>query len=531
MDTDLIVEVIKSNTEEINYHQNCALRLQPSSKEFCYEIKSILYPSRLLIESIFCLKTGIQDYFCPSGKKHRQFEKNQQKEANKLSWLIGFRDRLNETISHSKLIAESPLICFVNLIDEYSRLIDYLKSEFGFVLLDKFSFLASKTFSEDQVKYFEWVFKAQENLKQDQRSSEFYYVLSRRLIFYEGKKLYEYSLAHESNVSNKFNSLLAYSSKKINRFYRLDVEIIPGYYDFKGNNVRFNFISSANVKFLNRSLQLMADIVDCKLPHGTRFYESHSYFKLMKYLSDNDVSINFIFLYSQEQLKLFFSNVLNEAEEFDAFGCLLFQLWRYVNSNESHWKNVVKYLASSFSKDIIEKCLYNDGFNREIISTKCYRFEKFPFLGHLPNHLSVPIYLETAFGKPRTEIRIFKYVEQESKNEGNIFVDVENILNHFEIDEGDLEGLIGCFNEYCGEENSQWHLSFDESKKHVYIKEIYENELEIFKKLVKPTPNNVDEKLNIDDLDLKKLSNFKQNFLTNELMLGNNYAIYGRQFQ
>lgn len=527
MNCEETLGILANKIEEINYHQNLALSPQQSSKEFCFDIDAILFLSRSLIECIFCFKTEISDYFELVGKSRRQFDNSKQRTINRLMWLIEFRSRLNETISHAKLTGESVLACFVNLIDEYSMLIDYIKKEFGFVLLDRFALLASKAFPEDQIRYFEWVFKAKENLDKNQKCNEFYYVLSRRPIFFDGKKIYEYSLAHESNVSNKINSILAYSSKKINQYYRLDIEIVPGYYNFQGTNVRFNFIKSANVKILNYSLQLIAEIINSDVSFKTRFYESQSYRYLMSYFSEYDTCIIPILSFSDKQIVSFLNNLSGKTGELDQFGIFLYQLWRYLNTKENPWKNVVRYLACSFNKDIIEKCLFTDDSLHRCVSTGCLLFEQFPFLACPPKHRTVSLYLESAFGSPEIGIKIFKYVEKESKDEGNIFVDVENLIERFEIDRDELESILENFNNYCGDDHPQWHLSLDKSKKYIYIKNIYENEIKIFKILTKSKTLQVEKTINFAEPALNNLSTFKQDFLSNKFKLGNNYVIFG----
>lgn len=289
------------------------------------------------------------------------------------------------------------IICFRNFVingEQYDRVMfkyyDYLweikkfvSEKFSTNILLNLNDYPKDIDSIDQEYYNQIAQKIEENNMQSAWYSNIYYIEKKNIFYINNKKYYEITLQLAGINGNKFNRITVYSTMDIYTNYSVQI----GY-----NEVPINLFGSiCNVKILTKwrvsiesyCINTVINALCYPIVRKNISRNYNEYNALMDYLTKTGISLldllkldDKIFLPEMEKIySTSKTEILKES---------LFMIRKkYIKESKGTYKYTARYLLLTMRREIIDKTIHY-WHGRKRISSRCYTFEKNPYISNLP---------------------------------------------------------------------------------------------------------------------------------------------------
>lgn len=363
-----------------------------------------------------------------------------------------------------------------------------LKSSYGIQVLtnlEKFPLNINKLDRE----YYELVAKAVENLHIKHylpESARFY--IHRKHPFYIGeKRYYEITLQLAGIYATKFNRITVYTKKDISTNYSIQIAYTDTFIKLWGIEAKIKVVTDWKVSIDPVCLNKLGKILLHKTAISSKYRE---YTSLMSFLTRS--GMNLLDLIDLEEIE--FEQLLDSIytnTNTKLFKEILLELRKeYSASSTREGRNVIRYLLLNLREETIEKVIAKKYETRRLgnnlcISSRCYPFEKNPFISNLSNSKSNEKNIRKDIMRigNRKDLDIaFPYlkIRDETILTGEIYFEKDTIVSEKEIRK---------FNDSVDDWERRQGYCLKQDQKYVYIDFYEQTTLAILKKLLMMSRN------------------------------------------
>lgn len=254
-----------------------------------------------------------------------------------------------------------------------------------------------------------------------------FYVYSEKEFYVNKKKYYEIVLLNANDYSSKFDRIVVFSNKYILPNYAIKASFIDSTINIFEKNVRIKIVNMWEVSI--RGCEIAKFLYLTGKTKSKTYNNTSEYYGLMKFLTDNQCTINDLINLNNSDFEQIKSEIVGEGKNTLIMDSLTYA--RDIILNNRSWSNTLSYLIYKMNNVILRRVL-SDDLNRGLyILTKCYPFELMPFVTSLPKHNpSVYDLLESIDLSGREYELLVHQLLRKSANDNTLY---------FELEEADKE--------------------------------------------------------------------------------------------
>lgn len=290
-------------------------------------------------------------------------------------------------------------------------------------------------------EYYKWIAAAihSADLRPRALCTSRYYVQKKVPFFVENERYYEVVLQLANVYATKYNRITVYTKQNISTNYSVQVAYTDAAINLWGIESKIKIITNWKVSIDPRCLNKLGKVlkIDTRLSSNYGEYDA-----LMNFLTETGISL--LDLIDLQELS--FSALLNsiyKKTKTSLFKEVLLML-RNNFSKESRTKgrNVIRYLLLELKERTLDEVLVNKFHSKPLcgnlnLSTKCYPFEKNPYISNLAGKKTSNDNLAkmaNAVGNGRLAIiRPYMLLKHAIENTGEIYFDANTIATASEI--------------------------------------------------------------------------------------------------
>ncbi len=317
----------------------------------------------------------------------------------------------------------------------------FLREQFNMDVLENLEKFPLHMDDQVEQKYYETIAEAIDNvlIGEDHFHHSRYYVQKNTPFFVGKERYYEVTFQLAGVYSTKYNRITAYTKENISTNYSVKISYEEASIDLWGINSKIKIITRWKVSIDPACLNKMAKV----LCNTTRINSNYGeYNSLMSFLTKTGMDLLELIDLQKIQFYDIINEIYNDANTSFFKDILLHLKERYSATSRSVGKNTIRYLLINLREETLDGVLLNqfatkrlyDGLN---LSTKCFPFEKNPFISNLAGSRSVEN------GNIKNIIRVTGYDKMEAmrpyltiksciKQSGEIYFD-ENLLESKDI--------------------------------------------------------------------------------------------------
>ena len=318
---------------------------------------------------------------------------------------------------------------------------EFLNKEYGMSILHNLEKFPLNTDKLDE-EYYELVANAVKTVKmahQKLAGSRFYII--RKVPFFMGKdRYYEVTLQLAGLYATKYNRITAYTKENITTNYSIQIAYAETSINLWEVESKVKVITNWKVSIEPASMNKLAKILGVHTQISSQYGE---YSALMTFLTESGISL----LDLIDLKEVSFSKIIDSiytGTSTSYFKEILFTLKSlYSKKSDKFGKNTVRYLLINMREETLVNVLPWFGARRTLspdlhLSTKCYPFEKNPFVSNLfkSNTSNENNYrnIVDIVGKSELDIvRPYLKIQNQIKKTGEIFFDINSIASEEEI--------------------------------------------------------------------------------------------------
>lgn len=319
---------------------------------------------------------------------------------------------------------------------------DYLQKEYGmFVLknLEKFPLNMDKLDEE----YYELVAKAVNSVNispQKLCGSRFY--ITKKTPFFVGKeRFYEVTLQLAGIYATKYNRITAYTKENITTNYSVQIAYVETSINLWGVESPIKVITNWGVSIDATVLNKLAKILRIRTQISSQYRE---YGALMSFLTKSGINLLDLIDLKEVSFLRIVDSIYNGVSTSYFKDVLVRINSLYSKGSDEFGKNTLRYLLINLREETLENVLPWSGARRTLspslhLSTKCYPFEKNPFVSNLfgsntSNENNFRNIVDVV-GKNDLEIvRPYLKIQNQIKQTGEIYFDIATIATEDEIE-------------------------------------------------------------------------------------------------
>ena len=318
---------------------------------------------------------------------------------------------------------------------------DFLYKEYGMSVLhnlEKFPLHTDKT----DTKYYEQIsdiIKSVRIIPQKLSGSKFYVV--KKVPFFVGKeRYYEVTLQLAGVYATKYNRITAYTKENITTNYSVQIAYINAKLNLWGVDSTIKIITNWGVAIEPSSLNKLAKILYIRTTISSNYIEYNS---LMKFLTETGISLLDLIYLKEVSFSKILDSIYCDANT-SYFKEVLIKLREsYSKDSLEFGRNTVRYLLINLREETIEKVQPWTGARKMLspnlrLSTKCYPFEKNPFISNLfgsntsgeNNFRNV---LDVTGSTNLETVRPYLKIQNQINQTGEIFFELSSIASEEQI--------------------------------------------------------------------------------------------------
>lgn len=316
----------------------------------------------------------------------------------------------------------------------------FLREYYGMSVLHNLEKFPIKTDELDK-EYYELVAAAVESVDLNPfavRDSRFY--VQKKVPFFVGtERYYEVVLQLAGVYATKYNRITVYTKENISTNYSVQIAYVDATINLWEIESEIKVVTNWKVSIEPRCLNILGTILKIPIRLNSRYGE---YIELMNFLTRTGVNfLDLIDLQEVDFLELIDSvySKTNTSVFRDVF---LMLKNKFSKTSKESGRNVIRYLLLDLREETLEKVLPNQ-FNSKLkseslyISSKCYPFEKNPYISNLVGRKTSEgnlTKIANAVGSDKIEtVRPYLLLKKAIKRTGEIYFDANSIANEKEI--------------------------------------------------------------------------------------------------
>lgn len=317
---------------------------------------------------------------------------------------------------------------------------DFLYKEYGMSVLNNLEKFPLNTDKLDD-GYYELVADAirATNLVPRKLSGSRFYIIKKTPFFVGRERYYEITLQLAGIYATKYNRITAYTKENITTNYSIQIAYTDAEIELWGVKSKIKVISNWGVSVEPTCLNKLAKIVHIHTAISANYNE---YIALMGFLTQSGISL----LELIDLKEVSFSNILESiysTTNTSYFKDVLMKLkTQYSNASDTFGRNTVRYLLINLREETLTKVLpWSPKYVLSTdlyLSTKCYPFEKNPFVSNLfgsntSNENNFSNIVDVAGNKKLDIVKPYLKIQNQIKKTGEIFFDIESIATEEDI--------------------------------------------------------------------------------------------------
>lgn len=352
-----------------------------------------------------------------------------------------------------------------------------------------------------------------------------YYIEKVKPFYVEGKIYYEITLSSATDKFNKFDRIIAYTKYDIMPNYAITIAYTEKEIELFSSKTSIKIISNWRIAIRSCEINNMAKIFGVNDIVKSNMNE---YNNVMTYMTYNNITLLDLVLMSKENF-LIEKNKINLSSTSYIFNLL--NKCREIVNNNYVGCNIIRYLLYTMRNINIKKQL-NKNYPLDYISglclkSRCYPFEKLPFIMSLAEHTPSgdELFASLEFSNCDDQL-LARHILNNIEQKGILYTPVEELADY-----GNIDILIKCFNNKLHE--SQRNLKIVREDNNVFMEGYERSTLDIINKinnLVEIGLNGYHEKYEFwknFECDIKDISDEKEEILRNLYTNSSVALIYG----
>lgn len=316
----------------------------------------------------------------------------------------------------------------------------FLQDNYGMYVLNNLEKFPIKIDELDK-KYYELVAAAFNSVDISPRAvcMSRFYVQKKTPFFVGTERYYEVVLQLASVYATKYNRVTVYTKENISTNYSIQIAYVDAAINLWEIESKIKIITNWKVSIEPRCLNKLGKILKVQTKLNSKYGE---YDALMSFLSKT--GINFVDLIDLQEFDFFtIINHIYMNTNTSAFKDVLLILRnKFSKTSKECGRNVIRYLLLNLREETLDNVLPNK-FNKKLLcenlwlSTKCFPFEKNPYISNLTGGKTSEgnlIKIANAVGRDKFEIvRPYLSLKNAIKRTGEIYFDVNIIASEDEI--------------------------------------------------------------------------------------------------
>ena len=278
------------------------------------------------------------------------------------------------------------------------------------------------------------------NVSSSELKNSQYFIYKKTCFYVNSKRYYEITLQLASPYASKYNRITVYSKENISTNYSIRIAYQESSINLWGVDSKIKYITSWKVAISPRSLNGLARVLRKSLSINSKHIE---YDSLMTFLTKT--GINFLDLIDLKEIQ--FTAVINEiykSTQTSYFKDILLYLKKNCSKEiKKEGNTVIRYLLFHLREQDFEKVEINQFSNKlrsdYDLSSKCYPFDKHPFLFNLTESSTskdsyLPHIINVSGDEELKSMRPAILIKQKIKQTGEIYFNKDLIPNPHEIE-------------------------------------------------------------------------------------------------
>ena len=269
--------------------------------------------------------------------------------------------------------------------------------------------------------------------------SRFYII--KKVPFFVGKdRYYEVTLQLAGVYATKYNRITAYTKENLTTNYSIQIAYIESAINLWGVETKIKVITNWGVSIEPSSLNKLAKILKFRTQISAQYGE---YSALMEFLTRS--GINFLDLIDLKEVS--FSRIIDliyNRLNTSYFKDVLIKLkLLYSKDSDEFGRNTIRYLLINLREETLDNVLPWSGARKTLspnlyLSTKCYPFEKNPFVSNLfgsntSNENNFRNILDVVGKSDLDIVRPYLKIQNQINQTGEIFFDITSIASEEDI--------------------------------------------------------------------------------------------------
>ncbi|MBQ3523299.1 MAG: AAA family ATPase [Clostridia bacterium] len=319
---------------------------------------------------------------------------------------------------------------------------DFLNKEYEISILHNLEKIPLNTDKLDD-KYYELIANAINSVNiTPQNLSGSRFNIIKKVPFFVGKeRYYEITLQLAGVYATKYNRITAYTKENLTTNYSVQIAYIETEINLWGIDSKIKVITNWSVSIEPASLNKLAKILKIQTRISANYNE---YSALMAFLTQSGISLLDLIDLKEVSFYKIIDLIYNGLSKSHFKDVLLVLQSLYSKGSTEFGRNTVRYLLINLREETLENVLPWHGAKKTLtpnlyLSTKCYPFEKNPFISNLfgsntSNENNFSNIINAVEESDLNIVRPYLKIQNKINRTGEIFFDITTIASQEEID-------------------------------------------------------------------------------------------------
>lgn len=466
-----LVEMVQHAVSHID---SCISRIKGNAEERMEQATNIANQTRQLVEHCSCLvyakHTGDSFDYDGGDRIYDFFHAKARSYIKSLSaywYLVQAHDLYQGANAHSSNTDDENLRIVLHQFESLIHIKHLLKNEFDMDVLknlDRFPLDLDDTF----VSYYKSILNALDAISADAPlDSDYYYIQSQRLIYLEGRCLYEITVYPVMSQRAPTNRIIVFSQERLLPYYAVQLKLAYSSFVLSGQRIQMRFVRDWEVSIRPCELDGFASLMRMAVTNNRKHL---GYVELMGFLKSSYWTIPDIVRLPDDEFEVVMDQIF-EGNRKKTVCAILLKL-RDLYKRKVRGANVLLYLSTTMNDELIDNQKpkhglhgENDDIGGELrMSTRTLTFDGRPLSACLIQHTPVLSCLARCFDMVGREGELLsRNLDQFSNETGRIYENVAD-FSHPDL----MPSIIQKYNKIVEFAKKECGIGLDND--HVFLK-------------------------------------------------------------
>lgn len=316
----------------------------------------------------------------------------------------------------------------------------FLKKDFNIDVLHNLEKFPRKADKLDE-EYYDLVASAIEShpLTNQGLSGSRFYIVKTTPFFVGKERYYEITLQLAGTYATKYNRITAYTKENISSDYSVQIGYLEVPISLWGMETKVKVITNWFVSIDPTCINKLGKILNLGTHINSRYNE---YAALMDFLTKSGINLVEFIDFEEERFSQIINTIFTNYRTTYVRDLLLTLNKQFSKNAETIGKNVVRYLLLSLREETLLNVMYKEGLSTRMagglyLSSKCYPFEKNPFISNLVGSNTsngIRQLVDIAGTDSVEKVRPYLKIERLIKESGEIYFNMSEIASKDDID-------------------------------------------------------------------------------------------------